>query len=145
MQTEHAYSSRHLVLSHFGTCISYNVETNFFGICLVSGLLSFEHPSVLLFCSSFCWSSDVRHWRTILTSLKLLKRYDNISPQGITVSFRSEFGGNIGRTYTSYSPSYAGNTNNPPSLLSHERQENLACLHNAIAVDVHGAFVIILK
>ena len=43
------YSSGHLVLSHFETCICSNVETNLFWTCLVSGLLNFEHPSVLLF------------------------------------------------------------------------------------------------
>ena len=32
-----------------GTCKCSNVETNFSWTCLVSGLLSFEHPSVLLF------------------------------------------------------------------------------------------------
>ena len=45
-----AYSSRHLVLSHFGTCMCYNVETNLSWTCLLSGHLSFERPSVLLFC-----------------------------------------------------------------------------------------------
>ena len=49
MPTEDAYSSGHLVLSHFGACKCSNVETNIFWTCLVSGLLSFEHPSVLLF------------------------------------------------------------------------------------------------
>ena len=43
MPTEDAYSSGHLVLSHFGTNLSWTY--------LFSGLLSFEHPSVLLFCS----------------------------------------------------------------------------------------------
>ena len=50
MPTEDAYSSGHLVLSHFGTCMCSNVETNLSWTCLVSGLLNFEHPSVLLFC-----------------------------------------------------------------------------------------------
>ena len=50
MPTEDAYSSGHLVLSHFGTCMGSNVETNLSWTCLVSGLLNFEHPSVLLFC-----------------------------------------------------------------------------------------------
>ena len=50
MPTEHAYSSGHLVLSHFGTCMCSNVETNLSWTCLVSELLNFEHPSVLLFC-----------------------------------------------------------------------------------------------
>ena len=49
MPTEDAYSSGHLVLSHFGTCKCSNVETNLSWTCLISGLLSFEHPSVLLF------------------------------------------------------------------------------------------------
>ena len=49
MPTDDAYSSGHLVLSHFGTCKCSNVETNLSWTCLVSGLLSFEHPSVRLF------------------------------------------------------------------------------------------------
>ena len=51
MPTEGAYSSGDLVLSHFGSCkcSKSNVETNLSWTCLVSGLLSFEHPSVLLF------------------------------------------------------------------------------------------------
>ena len=40
----------HLVLSHFGTYMCSYVETNLSWTCLVSGLLKFEHPSVLLFC-----------------------------------------------------------------------------------------------
>ena len=50
MQTEDAYSSGPLVLSHFGTCMCSNVETNLSWTCLVSGLFCFAHPSVLLFC-----------------------------------------------------------------------------------------------
>ena len=50
MPTEDAYSSGHLVLSHFGTCMCSYVETNLSWTCLVSGPLNFEHPSVLLFC-----------------------------------------------------------------------------------------------
>ena len=50
MPTEDAYSSGHLVLSHFGTCICSNVETNLSWTCFVSGLLNSGHPSVLLFC-----------------------------------------------------------------------------------------------
>ena len=42
----------HLVLSHFGTCMCSNVETNLSWTCLVSGLLNFKDPSVLLFCIS---------------------------------------------------------------------------------------------
>ena len=41
MPTEDAYSSGHLVLSHFGTCKCSNVETNL--------PWSFDHPSILLF------------------------------------------------------------------------------------------------
>ena len=48
--TGYTYSSGHLVLSHFGTCMCSNVETSLSWACLVSRLLSFEHPSVLLFC-----------------------------------------------------------------------------------------------
>ena len=55
MQTEDAYSSEHLVLSQFGTCICSNVEANLSWTCLVSGLLNFEHPSVLLFCFQWSW------------------------------------------------------------------------------------------
>ena len=40
-----------LWLWHFGTCMCSNVETNLSWTCLVSGLLNFEYPSVLLFCS----------------------------------------------------------------------------------------------
>ena len=54
MLTEDTYSSGHLVLSHFGTCKCSNVETNFSWTCLVSGLLSFKHPSVLLFLLRTC-------------------------------------------------------------------------------------------
>ena len=50
MPTEDAYSSGHLVLSHFVSCMWFNVETNLSWTCLVSGPLNFEHPSVLLFC-----------------------------------------------------------------------------------------------
>ena len=50
MPTEDAYSSGHLTLSHFGTYKCSYVETNLSWTCHVSGLLSFEHPSVLLFC-----------------------------------------------------------------------------------------------
>ena len=49
MPTEDAYSSGHLVLSHFGTCKCSNADTYLSWTCLDSGLLCFEHPSVLLF------------------------------------------------------------------------------------------------
>ena len=68
-----AYSSGHLVLSHFGTCMCSNVETNLSWTCLVSGLLNFEHPSVLLFClvliaDNNCWYDVKWHsdpWPTV--------------------------------------------------------------------------------
>ena len=63
MPTEDAYSSGHLVLSHFGTCMCSNVETNLSWTCLVSGLLNFEHPSVLLFCA-LLWKNPL--WYGIL-------------------------------------------------------------------------------
>ena len=50
MPTEDAYSSGHLVLSHFGTCMCSNVETNLSWTCLVIGLFEFRTSSVLLFC-----------------------------------------------------------------------------------------------
>ena len=58
MPTEDAYSSGHLVLSHFGNCKCCNVETYLSWTCLVSGLLSFEHPSVLL-------SLPLSHWHVL--------------------------------------------------------------------------------
>ena len=62
MPTEDAYSSGHLVLSHFGTCMCSNVETNLSWTCLVSGLLNFEHPSVLLFCFLHPSRSGLANW-----------------------------------------------------------------------------------
>ena len=59
MPTEDAYSSGHLVLSHVWTCMWSNIETNLSCSCLVSCLLSLEHPSVLLFC--FEWVSTYNH------------------------------------------------------------------------------------
>ena len=50
MPIEDAYSSGYLVLSHFGTCMCSTVETTLSWTCLVSGLLNFEYPLVLLFC-----------------------------------------------------------------------------------------------
>ena len=49
MPTEDAYSSGHLVLSHFLTCMCSNVETNLSWAFLFPDFLSFEHPTVLLF------------------------------------------------------------------------------------------------
>ena len=49
MQTFDGYSLGHLVLSHFGTCMFFYIETSLSISCLVSGLLGFDHPSVLLF------------------------------------------------------------------------------------------------
>ena len=42
MPTGDAYSSGHLVLSHFRTCICSYVETNLSWTCLVSGLFEFR-------------------------------------------------------------------------------------------------------
>ena len=39
-----------VVLSYFRTCKCSYFETNLSWTCLISGLLSFEHPSVFLFC-----------------------------------------------------------------------------------------------
>ena len=50
MPTGDVNSSGHLVLSHFGTRKCSNVETNVSWTCLVSGLLSFEHPRYFCFC-----------------------------------------------------------------------------------------------
>ena len=50
-----AYSLGHLILSHFGTWKCSNVETNLSWTCLVSGLLSFEHPSVLVLLKHKKW------------------------------------------------------------------------------------------
>ena len=52
MPTEDAFSSGHLVLFDFGTCMCSDVETNLSWTCLLSGLLNFEHPSVLFLCFS---------------------------------------------------------------------------------------------
>ena len=51
MPTGDTNSSGHLVLSHFGTCKCSYIETklNISWTCLVFGLLSFEHPSLLVF------------------------------------------------------------------------------------------------
>ena len=59
--------SGHLVLSHTGTCMCSHVETNLSWTCLVSRLLSFEHPSVLLFRFhvNHC-ASDFANWRSTL-------------------------------------------------------------------------------
>ena len=80
MPTEDAYSSGHLVLSHFGTCMCSNVETNLSWTCLVSGPLNFEHPSVLLFCPSgkrspFCLHEcSIIYWSmTLIPTLTLTK------------------------------------------------------------------------
>ena len=63
------------VLSHFGTCKCSNVETNLSWTWLVSGLLSFEHPSVLLLLpSTYCKvPSIVCGVRCICTVLNLCR------------------------------------------------------------------------
>ena len=57
MPTEDAYSSGQLILSHIGTYKCSHVETNLSWTCLVSRLLSFEHPSVLLLFACKVYSS----------------------------------------------------------------------------------------
>ena len=52
---EDACSSRHLVLSYFGTYMCCNVETNFSQPWLISGLSSFQHPAVFLFYFKNTW------------------------------------------------------------------------------------------
>ena len=72
MPTGDAYSSGQLVLSHFGTCICSNVETNLSRTCLVSGPLNFEHPSVLL----FCFNGDGEHNMQVIARKGLMiKKY----------------------------------------------------------------------
>ena len=67
MLTGDAYSSGHLVLSHFGTCMCSNVETNLSSTCLVSGRLNFEHPSVLLFCSvTWPYTMTTPYWSDLI-------------------------------------------------------------------------------
>ena len=73
MPTEYAYSSGHLVLSHFGTCMCSNVDTNLSWTCLVSGPLNFEHPSVLLFCLTPC-----RYVEVIQIYKRKRKRSDSV-------------------------------------------------------------------
>ena len=48
--TEDAYSSRHLVLSHLGLSFVLMLRQFFAELVMSTELLSFEHPSVLLFC-----------------------------------------------------------------------------------------------
>ena len=48
-----AYSSGHLVLSHLGLAFVLMLRPFFPELVMSTDLLSFEHPSVLLFCSSF--------------------------------------------------------------------------------------------
>ena len=49
MPTEDAYFYGHRELSHFWTFLCSNVETYLSWTCLISWLLSLEHPSVFLF------------------------------------------------------------------------------------------------
>ena len=50
MPTEDAYSSGHLVLSHFRFACVLMSRPSLSWTCLVSGLYEFRNPSVLLFC-----------------------------------------------------------------------------------------------
>ena len=63
----------------FGTCICSNVRPFFPELVMSTDLLSFEHPSVLLFCipqckSNFYWSK-VSCWHKIQPSLKYKVRF----------------------------------------------------------------------
>ena len=49
-RTEDAYSSGHLVLSHLGLAFVLMLRPFFPELVMSTDLLSFEHPSVLLFC-----------------------------------------------------------------------------------------------
>ena len=96
MPTEDAYSSGHLVLSHFGTCKCSNVETNISWTCLVSGLLSFEHPSVLLFLP---WIGLVRLGLNEC-STRTLNKNNSYDVDKVEVFFSSNFrGGNYKNIY----------------------------------------------
>ena len=48
--TEDAYSSGHLVLSHLGLAFVLMLRPFFPELVISTDLLSFKHPSVLLFC-----------------------------------------------------------------------------------------------
>ena len=72
MPTGYAYSSGHLVLSLFGTCMCSNVKTNLSWTCLISRPLSFKHPSVLLFC--FVWGCTPRHSTQIIILIRFCTR-----------------------------------------------------------------------
>ena len=87
MPTEDAYASGHLVLSHFGTCICSNVETNLSWTCLVSGLLIFEYPSVLRFCLQLL----ERHKKYIIFIILIIRPvYPYLVLPDVLVCFRNE-------------------------------------------------------
>ena len=50
LPTEDAYSSGHLVLSHLGLAFVLLLRPFFPELVMSTDLMSFEHPSVLLFC-----------------------------------------------------------------------------------------------
>ena len=54
--TEDAYSSGHLVLSHLGLAFVLMLSPFFLELVMSTDLLRFEHPSVLLFCTSYIHS-----------------------------------------------------------------------------------------
>ena len=84
MPTEDAYSSGHLVLSHIGTFKCSNVETNLSWTCLVSGLLSFEHPSILLFCFHVCTLDSAWSARVSYKTLNHLDKYNFLDMRPMT-------------------------------------------------------------
>ena len=61
-----AYSSGHLVLSHLGLTFVLMLRPFFPELVMSTDLLSFEHPSVLLFCFFLHVISDI-HWKTFAT------------------------------------------------------------------------------
>ena len=77
-QQKDAYSSGHLVLSHFGTCMCSNVETNLSWTCPVSELLNFEHPSVLLFAFALLLVCLVLGCRHSFSALAIISHFSQV-------------------------------------------------------------------
>ena len=71
VSTKDTYSSRHLVLSNFGTCTCCNVETYLYQTSFASRL-GVEHPSTLIFYFHLISRNCHKH-SYVLTSL-LLRR-----------------------------------------------------------------------
>ena len=94
-----SYSSEYLVMSHFRTCKYSNVETNLFLCCPVSGLLDYEHPSVILFYLSvtydryrLCHSNNASDKSTCMSSHFNHKCLLDNAPRHLTTgNFRSKY------------------------------------------------------